>query len=97
MVYADLDDLSRPQMPVFTSPKPLPPIKRRQPYRWTEYADISQFRKGEASLPGKSQSTELQLQGANTDGGGGELNKTAMWVDCVPRLHTPGKSHKQHK
>ena len=81
MLYADLDDFSRPQMPpVSTSPEPLPPIKRPVAYQGTDYADITQFLKGDATLPesGNSQNTELQPQGANTDGGGGELKETPM-------------------
>ncbi|PFX15233.1 hypothetical protein AWC38_SpisGene20555 [Stylophora pistillata] len=46
--YADLDEFQQMQkMPkVSTSPEPLPPIKRPEAYGETQYADITQFLKG---------------------------------------------------
>ena len=46
--YADLDEFQQMQkMPkVSTSPEPLPPIKRPEAYDETQYADITQFLKG---------------------------------------------------
>jgi len=53
MIYADLEDVNVPRaMPtVSTSPQPLPPIKRPEPYENTQYADVTQFLKGDATLP----------------------------------------------
>ena len=40
------------EMPeVSTSPKALPPIKRPEPYAETQYADITQFLKGNTDPP----------------------------------------------
>ena len=36
---------------VSTSPQALPPIKKPAPYGETQYADITQFLKGNATLP----------------------------------------------
>ena len=36
---------------VSTPPKALPPIKKPAPYGETQYADITQFLKGDATLP----------------------------------------------
>lgn len=36
---------------VSTSPQALPPIKKPTPYGETQYADITQFLKGDATLP----------------------------------------------
>jgi len=50
VIYADLEGINMPRMPqVSTSPQPLPPLKRPTPYEGTEYADITEFRKGDAS------------------------------------------------
>ena len=74
VLYADLDDfkpVQAPSMPtVSTSPEPLAPIKRPTPYEGTEYADITQFLKGNATLP-EGQSTEMQPTYANAGGGQG--------------------------
>ena len=74
VLYADLDDfkpVQAPSMPtVFTSPEPLAPLKRPTPYHWTDYADITRFLKGNATLP-EGQSTEMQPTYANADGGQG--------------------------
>ena len=83
MVYADLEDINvaRPMPTVSTSPQPLPPIKRPDPYKNTQYADITQFLKGDATLPqsGSNQGTELQPQSANKDDdGAGEDRNTPM-------------------
>ena len=84
MIYADLEDINLPRaMPtVSTSPQPLPPIKRPDPYENTQYADITQFLKGDATLhqSDSNQGTELQPQGPNKDegGAGGEDRNTPM-------------------
>ena len=84
MIYADLEDINvpRPMPTVSTSPQPLPPIKRPEPYENTQYADITQFLKGDATLPqsDSNQGTELQPQVANKDedGAGGEDRNTPM-------------------
>ena len=82
MLYADLGDFSgASQMPtVATSPKAqaqLPPIKRPEPYEGTQYADITQFLKGDATLPiddkqGGQQGAELKEKEGKTDEAGGE-------------------------
>lgn len=48
VLYADLGEFHQmKKMPeVSTSPKALPPIKRSEPYAETQYADITQFLKG---------------------------------------------------
>ena len=43
---------------VSTSPQPLPPIKKPTPYVETQYADITQFLKGDATLPDSSNGQE---------------------------------------
>ena len=74
MLYADLDDFKPVQAPsirtVFAPPEPLAPLKRPTSYQGTEYADITQFLKGNATLP-KGQSTEMQPTYANAGGGQG--------------------------
>ena len=84
MIYADLEDINgpRPMPTVSTSPQPQAPIKRPEPYENTPYADITQFLKGDATLPqsDSNQGTELQPQGASKDegGAGGEDSNTTM-------------------
>ena len=84
MIYADLEHINvpRPMPTVSTSPQPQAPIKRPEPYENTPYADITQFLKGDATLPqsDSNQGTELQPQGANKDegGAGGEDRNTPM-------------------
>ncbi|XP_067052060.1 uncharacterized protein [Acropora muricata] len=52
LLYADLGDFQNPAMPtVCISPQPLPAIKKADPYERTDYADITQFLKGNATLP----------------------------------------------
>ena len=72
VLYADLGDFQpvQPLPTVATSPEPLAPIKRPTPYEGTEYADITQFLKGNATLP-EGQSTEMQPTYANAGGGQG--------------------------
>ena len=72
VLYADLGDFQpvQPLPTVSTSPEPLAPIKRPTPYQGTEYADITQFLKGSATLP-EGQSTEMQPTYANAGGGQG--------------------------
>ena len=63
LVYADLGDFQKPQMPpVSTSPAALPPVKKPPAYEGTHYADITDFLKGNATLPkeGNSQGMEMQ-------------------------------------
>ena len=58
-----------PRMPqVSTPPQPLPPLKRPTPYEGTEYADITEFRKGDASPKTDSTDPEIQAQGAINTG-----------------------------
>ena len=77
-LYADLGDFNgASQMPtVATSPKAqaqLPPIKRPEPYEGTQYADITQFLKGDATFTeDDKQGTELKEKDEKTDGAGGE-------------------------
>ena len=52
LLYADLGDFQNPSMPtVSTSPQPLPAMKKADPYERTDYADITQFLKGNATSP----------------------------------------------
>ncbi|XP_015747811.1 PREDICTED: uncharacterized protein LOC107327578 [Acropora digitifera] len=52
LLYADLGDFQNPSMPaVSISPQPLPAIRKADPYERTDYADITQFLKGNATLP----------------------------------------------
>ena len=76
VLYADLGDFQpvQPLPTVSTSPEPLGPLKRPTPYQGTEYADITQFLKGNATLP-EGQSTEMQPTYANAGGGQGAANK----------------------
>ncbi|KAJ7392884.1 hypothetical protein OS493_010545 [Desmophyllum pertusum] len=71
-MYADFNQMR--EMPkVSISPQPLPPIKKPTPYGETEYADISQFLKEGAKLPGSNNS---QGQATETDSNFDEfLNK----------------------
>ena len=47
-----MGDFQNPSMPaVSVSPQPLPAIKKADPYERTDYADITQFFKGNATLP----------------------------------------------
>ena len=79
VLYADLGDFNgTSQMPaVATSPKALPPIKKPDPYEGTQYADITQFLKGDATLPKNEkqddkQGTEMKEKDEKTDGADGE-------------------------
>ena len=75
-----------PRMPqVSTSPQPLPPLKRQTPQEGTEYADITEFRKGDASPNTDSADPEIQTQGANKYRIGENNNETAFQVvaECV--------------
>ncbi|KAL9964701.1 hypothetical protein ACROYT_G028377 [Oculina patagonica] len=60
VLYADLGEFNQMrEMPkVATSPEVLPPIKKPAPYVETQYADITQFLKGDATLPGNKDSQE---------------------------------------
>ena len=60
VLYADLGDFNQMrEMPkVSTSPQPLPPIKKPTAYVETQYADITQFLKGDATLPDSKDSQE---------------------------------------
>ena len=63
-------------------PQPLPPLKRPTPYEGTEYADITEFRKGDASPKTDSIDPEIQAQGAIIYGVGENNNETAirLWL-----------------
>lgn len=58
VLYADLGDFQQMQeLPrVSTSPQVLPPIKKPTTYVETQYADITQFLKGDVTLPDSNNS-----------------------------------------
>ena len=58
VLYADLGEFNQMKElpPVSTSPQALPPIKKPTPYVETQYADITQFLKGDATLPDSNNS-----------------------------------------
>ena len=75
-----MEDFSRPLIPpIPTSPiaKDLPPLKRAPAYEETQYADITEFRKGDPALPkeGNSQGIEMQPQGAPPANGNSQGNE----------------------
>lgn len=74
VLYADLGDFQQMQeLPaVSTSPQALPPIKKPAPYGETQYADITQFLKGDATLPesNNSQGPGTGTQAAPAPGNG---------------------------
>ena len=76
VLYADLGDFQPVrQMPaVSTSPEPQPPIKRPPSYQETQYADITQFVKGDVTLPA-GQETEMEPTYANSGGDQGAATK----------------------
>ena len=79
MIYADLEGTNMPRMPqVSTPPRPLHPLKRPTPYEGTEYADITESRKGDASPKTESADPEIQAQGVNKYGIGENNNETAF-------------------
>ena len=63
--------------PVSTSPEALPPVKRPPAFERTQYADITDFLKGDASLPkeGNSQSIEMKTQTAPPANGNSQGNE----------------------
>ena len=63
--------------PVSTSPEALPPIKRPPAYEETPYADITDFLKGDATLPkeGNSQVVEMQPHGVPPVNGSSQGNE----------------------
>lgn len=65
--YADLGEFQKQEMPkVATSPPTLPPLKRAPSYEKTDYAEITQFLKKEATLPReKTSNSEMKPQAAN--------------------------------
>ena len=68
VLYAELGDFQNPAMPeVPTSPATLPPLKRPPSSEQTQYADITAFLKGDATLPQKegNEGSEMQQQSAN--------------------------------
>ena len=78
MLYADLGDFKPREMPaVSTSPEPLPPIKRPPAYEETQYADITQFMKGDATLPDANNSQGTEMTYANAEGGKEKPKDTA--------------------
>ena len=78
MFYADFSDFQPIQMPaVSTSPETLPPIKRPPAYQETQYADITQFLKGDATLPDANNSQGTEMTYANVKGGKGTPNENA--------------------
>ena len=84
VLYADLGDFHQMQeLPkVSTSPQALPPIKKPVPYAETQYADITQFLKGDATLPDSNNSqepdgsTKETSKAGNTGGDGGPGHET---------------------
>jgi len=71
VLYADLENFSRQEMPtVTTSENPLPPIKRPTPYVKTDYAEITHFMKADVS--------GVQAPGANANSGWDENRETIM-------------------
>ena len=78
MFYADLGEFQLIQMPaVSTSPEPLPLVKMPPAYQETQYADITQFLKGDATLPDANNSQGTEMTYANVEGGKGTPNKNA--------------------
>lgn len=65
--YADLGEFQKQEMPkVATSPPTLPPLKTAPSYEKTDYAEITQFLKKEATLPReKTSNSEMKPQAAN--------------------------------
>ena len=63
--------------PVSTSLNALPPVKRPPAYDGTQYADITEFFKGDATLPkeGNSPVVEMQPQGAPPVNGSSQGNE----------------------
>ena len=71
MLYADLENFSRQEMPtVNTSQNPLPPVKRPTPYVKTDYAEIAHFMKVEPN--------GMQASDANSCKGWDEDRETIM-------------------
>ena len=63
LLYADLGDFQNPGMsPVSISPQPLPAIKIPEPYERTDYADITQFHKGNAKLPQNDGNEDTEMK-----------------------------------
>ena len=92
LIYADLEDFSRPLIPpIPTSPKDLPPVKMPPAYEETPYADITEFRKGDPTLPkeGNSQSMEMQPQGASS------ANGNSQGDEVKPHGASPAKGNSQ--
>ena len=63
--------------PVSTSPEALLLMKKPPAYEETQYADITEYRKGDATLPkeGNSQGVEMQPQGAPPANGSSQGNE----------------------
>jgi len=71
MLYADLENFSRQEMPTVTSSEnPLPPIKKPTPYVNTDYAEITHFIKADVS--------GVQDPGANANNSWNENRETIM-------------------
>ena len=80
MVYADLGDFqpdARQMSTVSTSPETLPPVKRPPAYQETQYADITQFMKENATLPEINDSQGTEMTYTNVEGGKGTPKETA--------------------
>jgi len=66
VLYADLENFSRQEMPtVNTSQNPLPPVKRPTPYVKTDYAEIAHFMKVEPN--GMQASDAISCKGWDED------------------------------
>ena len=97
LVYADLGDFQRPQMPpVSTSPAALPPVKKPAAYEGTQYADITEFLKGDAALPKKrnSQGMEMQPQASAPANGSSQSNEVKPQGASKDETGVPPKESK---
>ena len=72
VLYADLGEFHQMQkLPeVSTSPKTLPPIKRPEAYTETQYADITQFFKGNPEATGADHPKDGAASSASSNGQG---------------------------
>jgi len=71
VLYADLENFSRQEVPtITTSQNPLPPIKKPTPYVKTDYAEITHFMKADVN--------GVQAPDANTSNSWNENRETIM-------------------
>ena len=63
LLYTDMGDFQNPGMPtVSISPQPLFAIKKADPYERTDYADITQFLEGNATLPPNHGNWDMEMK-----------------------------------